>query len=289
MILNLVYPERSDIPYKVITFSDSQVHFQLTDPSFDLDGQDVIIKSRSSWSDLQVVLAAYSALREAYVDKIYLNIPYFLGARSDRKFTKGGCNYVKDVIAPIINELALSQVYVLDPHSDVVEACINNFDKEDNVNLVKWATLDIYGPIEESGPNSKYPFVLISPDAGALKKIYHVAEQIGYDGDIIVASKHRDIKTGKILSTDVPLHPQHALKDFVIIDDICDGGRTFIEISKKIRDAYPNAKTYLIVTHGIFSQGISELACWFHGVYCTNSVADFPQYESSFFKQLNVF
>lgn len=304
MILNLVYPDKSDIPYKVTTFSDSQVHFQLSVPTV-LYGLDVVIKSRSSWSDIQVILAACASLREAYVKNILLDIPYFLGARSDRKFTEGGCNYIKDVIAPIINDLDLSNVLVLDAHSDVVEACINNLDKEDNVDLVKWSTLDICGPIEEKGPNSKYPFVLISPDAGALKKIYHVAEQIGYDGEIIVASKHRDIKTGKILSTEVPITPQHYDKDFILIDDIIDGGRTFIEIAKKIRYEIPMAKIYLIVTHGIFSAGYKELAQWFEKVYCTNSVKDITDQsimsddmnrgvllevtKPNFIKQLNVF
>ena len=37
---------------------------------------------------------------------------------------------------------------------------------------------------------------LLSPDAGALKKIFDVAEGIGYENEIIIAAKHRDPKTG---------------------------------------------------------------------------------------------
>jgi hypothetical protein len=36
------------------------------------------------------------ALRILVLEIIY--VPYFLGARSDRKFTEGGINYLKDVI-----------------------------------------------------------------------------------------------------------------------------------------------------------------------------------------------
>mgnify|MGYP000559891090 CR=1 FL=1 len=51
--------------------------------------------------------------------------------------------------------------------------------------------------------------------------------------NIVVASKHRDIKTGKITSTEVPgLSTEDGAKQFYIVDDICDGGRTFIELAK---------------------------------------------------------
>jgi ribose-phosphate pyrophosphokinase len=50
----------------------------------------------------------------------------------------------------------------------------------------------------------------------------------------------------------------------VIVDDICDGGRTFLEIAKTIRSKKRNIsifgdKIYLVVTHGIFSAGFDEL------------------------------
>jgi ribose-phosphate pyrophosphokinase len=294
-VLNLVYKDKSDIPYEVITFSDSQVHFRLIDPIY-IENENVKIVSRFGWNDLQVILAAHAALREAFADNIYLYIPYFLGARSDRRFTIGGCNYIKDVVAPILNSLDLSLVRVLDPHSDVVEACITNLDKEDNVALVRWALEDIYS---DKNPYAD-PFLLVSPDAGALKKVYHVTEQIGYTNEIIVASKHRDVKTGKILSTEVPLPSRITLevhpKDFIILDDIADGARTFIEIAKVIKEKFPSAKVYLVVTHGIFSAGLYELSKYFETIYCTNSVSDieaesYSDYtvDKNFVKQLNIF
>lgn len=292
-VLNLVYPELSDIKYSIVTFSDSQVYFKIDNP-IQANGFDILIKSRMSWNDIQVIIAAHASLREAYAKDIFLEVPYFLGGRSDRKFVLGGNNYIKDVIAPIINKLDLSHVLVHDPHSDVIEACISNLDKKDNIELVRWALTDIYkDPFSLTSDNK--PFVLVSPDAGALKKIYNVAEHLPGDTEIIVASKHRDIRTGKILSTEVPIHPQHALKDFIIIDDICDGGRTFIEIAKVIKNILPDAKVYLIVTHGIFSAGFEELVEWFDRIYTTNSVRNIPHIGDavcsgeSFIKQLNVF
>ena len=57
-------------------------------------------------------------------------------------------------------------------------------------------------------------FILISPDAGANKKIFKVAEQIDYEGDIITCSKHRDVD-GKLTKTFVPELPIN--KDVIII------------------------------------------------------------------------
>jgi phosphoribosylpyrophosphate synthetase len=56
------------------------------------------------------------ALRNLGVRKINLYVPYFLGARSDRKFTEGGINYLKDVICPIINSQKFKSVTILDAH-----------------------------------------------------------------------------------------------------------------------------------------------------------------------------
>ena len=99
----------------------------------------------------------------------------------------------------------------------------------------------------------------------------------------MIASKHRNLETGKIDFTDVPISVNDADKDFFIFDDICDGGRTFIEIAKTIErkrslssSVHPKnyGKNYLVITHGIFSSGFEELNKHFNQIYCTNSVID---------------
>lgn len=140
--------------------------------------------------------------------------------------------------------------------------------------------------------------VLVSPDAGALKKTYDVAKEFGIT-NIIIANKHRDIATGKIVSTEVPVKPEHRGKDFVIVDDICDGGRTFIEIAKQIKESLKEdcGKIYLVVTHGIFSAGLKELGTYFDRIYTTNSIKNIQSsinyrgadFENDFVKQINVF
>lgn len=288
-ILDLTNLENSDIKYKVSKFPDGQqaITLDLENTNFDSEAQSVTIKSRlNSFLDLELIVCANQALLELGVKHhsfrlkdIDLYTPFFIGGRSDRKFLNGQSNYLKTVIAPIINLQKFSRVTILDPHSDVLEACVDNFQKITNVNFAKEAIDDINTDI-----------TLVSPDAGALKKIYDVATAVDCS-DIIVANKLRDLKTGKIIRTDVPnLDHEPGSKTFVIVDDICDGGRTFVEIAKAIRDVRAkeiyNDKIYLVVTHGIFTAGFEELEKWFTGVYTTNSVKEI---ENDLVKQVDVF
>jgi ribose-phosphate pyrophosphokinase len=148
----------------------------------------------------------------------------------------------------------------------VLEACLDNYHKHNNHRLVKDALTAI-----DNKNDAQERICLVSPDAGAYKKIFDVAKEFGINR-IITANKVRDIKTGNIIRTEVPTLDQHADLKYVIIDDICDGGRTFVELAKAMKESRPTAKIYLIVTHGIFSAGFDTLNQYFEGIYTTNSV-----------------
>lgn len=272
-ILNLVNIDKSSIKYKISKFPDGQNNLVVNPYSIaeiktitETNELSIQIKSRlNNWLDLELIVCAVASLRELGVEEIHLYTPYIMGARSDRKFEEGGNNYVKHVIAPAINLLNFKSVTCIDPHSHVLEACLNNFKKVDNKQLVDFALKPLY-----DGDFSK--FILVSPDAGASHKIYKLAEQIGYKSDIITCSKERDFE-GKLTKTVFPFEThKYNGEDFIIIDDICDGGQTFINIARKIKDCFAirsanqnikPGKIYLIVTHGIFSKGFGELEQYF--------------------------
>lgn len=317
--LNLVHQDKSDIAYKISKFPDGQQQVTIlgdkggsstTTSEEDINkvaplseinkNEEVKISARlNDFKDLELIICATASLREAGFTNISLYTPYFLGSRSDRKFEEGSNNYLKTVICPIINSLGFTKVTVLDPHSDVLEACLNNFNKQSNKGLVCYALQNI------AFQNNKHPDepLLISPDAGANKKIYKLAEEINYKGEIITCSKSRDVD-GKLSKTEVPISIEMSKKDLIIIDDICDGGATFINIAEKIqnfRKAWASnpqyyGKLYLVVTHGIFSKGFEELNKYFDDIYCTNSYSDIPENYSNGMqkfktnvKQINVF
>lgn len=289
MILNLAYPDKSEIKYKISKFPDGQQTVDLDVHESALVGKIIQIKSRlNSFKDLELIICANQALKNLGADRVHLYVPYFTGARSDRKFQTGGVNYLKQVICPIVNSQNFASVTVMDPHSDVLEACLNNFVKFNNFDLVD----DALSYLIKDGEENKV--ALISPDAGALKKIYDVAKYFEIE-NVTTAAKVRDLKSGKILRTELPTMDLDGIEHFIIIDDICDGGRTFIELAKEIRKQ-TDKPIYLVVTHGIFSSGFLELSQHINGIFSTNSISDIDAEERSeytvskgFLKQLNVF
>jgi ribose-phosphate pyrophosphokinase len=293
--LNLAYPEKSQINFAINRFPDGQQSVTLIVDMAHLaavHAGGVIIKSRlNTFKDLELIVCATAALRNTGIQNIQLYTPYFMGARSDRRFTEGDANYLKQVICPIINSQKFESVTILDPHSDVLEACLDNFVKVNNHDIVKNALTDI-----DNKRDAQDRIVLVSPDAGAYKKIFDVAQKFEIR-KIITATKVRDIKTGKILHTEIPVLDQHEDLQYVIIDDICDGGRTFLELAKAIHDSRPTAKVYLVVTHGIFSNGFLELSKEIEKIYCSNSYSDRNDIEhdsqytvgKEFLTQFNIF
>jgi ribose-phosphate pyrophosphokinase len=276
--INLHNPKESVIAFREGQFPDSQRYIHIRDSySIATESEIGIIVSLSSFNELERLLYATAALREIFTGKIHVFITYFLGARSDRRFLYKGefvdTNYLKNIICPIINAQKYNKVYVLDPHSDVLEACLDNFYKVSPIQFVQWAVNEI---TKSSVKKTCMATALVSPDAGAEKKVASYMQPVGLQ-HLIVASKVRDVATGNIIATRLPELPGVA-DTFIIVDDICDGGRTFIELAKAIKlnfeDKYPesSAKIYLIVTHGIFSAGFQELDKYISGIYCTDSL-----------------
>jgi ribose-phosphate pyrophosphokinase len=282
--LDLTSLENSNIKYKISKFPDGQQSITLDKPLITQRLSMVLIKSRlNSFKDLELIITANQCLKEFGIEDVNLYTPYFLGGRSDRKFGEGQTNYLKNVICPIINSQKFNKVVVMDPHSDVLEACLDNFVKIGNFELVDYALSYLTKQDEDNN------VAIISPDAGALKKIYDVAKHFGIS-NVTTASKVREMSTGTILRTELPTMDLNGIEHIVIIDDICDGGRTFIELAKEIKKQ-TDKPIHLIVTHGIFSAGFKSLFEYFEGIYCTNSIDDID--ETSFagekVKQLNIF
>lgn len=91
--------------------------------------------------------------------------------------------------------------------------------------------------------------VLVFPDQGAQMRYAHTNKPM------LVFKKEREEATGKILGHKLDMSTGNitGAKRFLIIDDICDGGATFISVAKRLRAMEPLAAINLFVTHGIFS------------------------------------
>lgn len=224
-------------------------------------GNVITIKFLWSWENLQILIGVVAILKSWGVDRFVLKIPYLFGSRADRQFDTCEPHYLKQVIAPIINSLGAFRVYSHDVHSDVAEACIDNFTSLPRKHYVEKALQHL----KEHTLNNRV--CLVVPDAGAVKKSHEIDYLFQ---DVVFATKYRVIETGEICY--IKLDKLSDTHNYLIVDDICDGGATFLSLANEIRKHDPFCQISLYVTHGIFSKGLDRLRETFKFIYTTNSV-----------------
>ncbi|WP_434631331.1 ribose-phosphate pyrophosphokinase-like domain-containing protein [Chromobacterium sp. CV08] len=208
--------------------------------------------------ETMALLMATDALRRAYPGlPIALRLPYVPYARQDRVANPGEALSAK-VFCGLINQQGYSRVVIQDPHSDVVIALLDRVEVDDPLPALRRA-------LEAVGPAT-----LVAPDAGARKRVLKLAQQLGCGA--ICADKVRDTATGKI--SGIELHGALPDGPLLVVDDICDGGGTFVGLAEAIaaRQATEGrtAPLYLYVTHGIFSRGLDRLLERFDAVFARN-------------------
>lgn len=248
--LNLIYPEQSDVKFKAMVFPDGQPHIKIDMESISLldKKEPVRILTRIAHSnDLLQLLFIKNTLDYLEFEHIELHISYLMSARMDRVMLEGEPFSLK-VIASILNQAAFKRINIFDPHSEVSTALIDKSYTIPNHDFVKDALTKYFDT------NTKENYCLVSPDAGALKKIHKLAQYLDV-GKVVECMKERDLKTGALThfkTTEENLSGQTCF----IIDDICDGGGTFAGTAKMLKEKGAE-KVVLVVSHGIFSKGIN--------------------------------
>lgn len=245
-------------------FPDNQPHVNIKNVT-EGDEIKVICSLTDSIKVLQLLQTA-NALDNLFAKKKVLVIPYLMGARFDRLMQHGDSIDLK-VIANLVNSCGFEKVFLFDVHSDVATLLINNAVAISNKQMVE----------QYNQPGA----LLVCPDAGAAKKINKYFEWNKNLEDVVYCSKNRDLATGN-LALEVLEPEQCEGRNVVIIDDICDGGATFLAIAEKIK---PKHLT-LIVTHGIFSKGFSALEKRFNEIIVSDSYC--KAYDSKIVRELNV-
>lgn len=222
----------------------------------DFTVQDVTLSARVSSSDkLMGVFMATDALERVYPNaRIHLDLPYIPYARQDRVCNAGEALSIK-AVARLINAQNYATVSVVDPHSPTSVALIDRVQVKDQY--------DVFGQIKQDWHN----WTIVAPDMGASKKVEEFAKRVGAKG-VICFNKTRELATGKITGMNC-LDPIDPNGKFVVLDDICDGGRTFIELAAHM--PLSTQKLELAVTHGIFSKGVECVTKMYSKVHTTNS------------------
>lgn len=233
-----IYTSNGDLGFKTFNFPDGQPHFELLGID---DAKEVTIETRLiNCQDIIVVLLALDVLSRFYL-KVNLDIRYMLGARMDRPIDTMTPKTLEILSSIILSTPKWHRIRILDPHSN---ATVRTLWGE-----AVYPVSIVNRVVRHLGLPNK--LVVIAPDKGATSRTMKLAPA-GYE--IVQCLKHRDSATGKLSNFEVTTPEKVANKDCIIIDDICDGGRTFTGLSAKLREAGVE-KVHLYVTHGIFSAG----------------------------------
>lgn len=234
---------------KFILYPDNQPHVNI---SGIVEGEEVkVICSIVDSITLMHLIEVSNALDNAFAKKKVLAIPYLMGARFDRLMQMGDSIDLK-VVADLVNYCGFEKVYLYDVHSDTSTMLIKNAVNVNNIYLVK----------AYDKPNS----ILICPDAGAVKKVGKYFDWNKNITDVVYCNKRRDLSNGNLTLNVLEAHKCND-RDCVIIDDLCDGGGTFLGIASQID---PSSLT-LIVTHGVFSKGTKIFESEFNEIIVSDS------------------
>lgn len=252
-------PPEEQMAFEAFTFSGGEPHIRLL-PHRPIAGEHIQVSIRlDNLEALGLLLVAVDALKRSGIASFELFIPYFPGARQDRLMTVGEPLTAK-VFADVINQLGAETIHILDPHSPVTPALLSHAHVINNHLFIGFCLDKLANNI-----------LLVAPDAGAEKKLYELAAAHSIPSErLVFCSKKRDVITGAL--SDFVVHADELYqKSCLIVDDICDGGGTFLGLAKALK--HKGAGTcHLAVTHGIFSKGIEPLAAEFERIFTTNSI-----------------
>lgn len=167
-----------------------------------------------------------------------LYISYLPYARQD-KVIANDKTFALLTFSKILNNMDFASVKILDAHSNVCDLIINKYKEVKPTEYID-NTLMILKPD-----------VICFPDKGAATRYSWISFP-----NKVFAEKTRNQLTGEL--TGCILHGEVKDKNVLIVDDICDGGGTFVACAKTLKEA--GAKSInLYTTHGLYTKGLSEM------------------------------
>lgn len=227
------------MPVPVTTFPDrtSQV-WNVPDAGLSLGVARIIWDFATEAEFLQ--LAQLRDLLRAYGNPIvHLHLRYLPYGRQDKRI-HNNLTFALRTFAKLINNLDFDTVTCVDPHSEVAAELIRNFTPIYPVHDVR----DVFTKVAAE--------CICLPDRGAACKYGPLFPLY----NLVMGSKERDQQTGKITSYYIVGDVKD--RSVLIVDDICDGGATFILLAEKLYEGGAR-DVNLYVSHGIFSKGLKVL------------------------------
>jgi len=244
-------------PFEAFTFPAGEAHIKGAESEQKFVYQIADLRGADSHELFQLAMWADAVKRRR--ERSVLILPYIPGARADR-----GTPWGANVYAQFIGKLGIDQIITLDPHSKVIVDKLN-WHSIDDITVFPFQRI-IKRELGDKGDYYDHPYVgVISPDYGAVERAFAAASVLHVP--LYKGGKVRDFESGKLTGFACEELPPDG--KLLVVDDICDGGGTFIGLAEAT--GLPHDRLDLWVTHGIFSKGLNELVQHFDHIYTTDS------------------
>lgn len=245
--------------FELIEYPDGQRCVRLNMDDLDIKKPIRVECKIRTFSQLEILGCLLSALYKNDFYVKHLHFDYLFGIRSDRAFQEGEPNYCRDVLAPVINtwmhNYNIESMSILWPFQPL--PIKNNY-------------FDNACAIYKHDTAIKLPSTIVRIGGDESASFFEGIETSGY------FIKHRNDGNIEVKMYDSTLDFIRKQDKILIVDDLCDGGATFIAEARYLKQKFPNIEINLFVYHGLFTKGVDHLLDYFTKIYSTNSYQHVP-------------
>jgi len=219
-------------------FADGETYVRIND---NVQGKDVYLVQPSANpvnDNIFELLLMTDAVKRADAKQVIAVIPYMGYERQDRKVEDGEPIAAK-LHADMLTHAGVDKVITVDLHAAQIEGFYNN------THVINISSIPVFS---EYIKNKKLDnIVIVSPDAGGVKRAQKLADQL----DCSYASIHKK-REGHNQVKAVSLVGDIKGKNCILFDDMVDTAGTIVEAAKMLKEN--GAKSvYVCAAHGLFS------------------------------------
>lgn len=210
--------------------------------------------------NLMELFIMINACKIASASRVTAVIPCFPYSRQDKK-DKSRAPITAKLLANLVSVAGADHVITIDLHSSQIQGFFNipvdNLYAEPAI--TKW--------IKENIPDWKSS-VMVSPDAGGVKRMTAIADRLDIDFAIIHKERERANEGDSTVLVGTVKN-----RTAIMVDDLADTCDTIVKGAEALREAGAT-KVYAILTHGVFAGNAIEKinnSC-LEGIVVTNTI-----------------
>lgn len=234
--------------------------------------QQIIFKYENDSDLIKLMFLKKYLDRQHHGKEVVLFVTYMPYSRMDR--SENYSPFTLKFVADFINSLNFVEVVVIEPHSDVTCALVNN-------STPKYINFDLIEKVKQEVEFVEEFDYIVFPDAGASKRYSKMKAK-----NMLFCSKVRDFATGEIKGLDLVGDTSNAYgRTAIIVDDLSSYGGTFVHTANKLRQE-GFAEVFLLVSHAENSIFKGKLFDHVDKVFTTNSIlTEQDNWENAKFKE----